>query len=851
MRKYGHKNKFIFLLNVLLIACFLTTVPSSRSYALFDIGFETLPYTDESKKPKDKKCDLSAEEDKAIERKWWETPLQTVLDASVAVGNTVFTSVAGGAEKLMIVGMSLWLALFTLKIVGGLQESDPMENLTKIGGMMLKVGIAAALLNHRDFFFEYFIASVIQAGTGFVNTDALASEGGTAPPEIQMVGGGLDSVASALKTMADAIHDEIARVIGKANYLGCIGDIHKFSFAVGSVTFADPKVWLSSCVISFGAYCFMFLFPYFLLEACVRMGIMAAMCPLFIVAWVFPSTVDFAKKGWNMLLHITFTFMMIKIIVVIATKMMMGGSGLENIGMGDDEKKLAVCTFRWGYLGKKDVCEDVKVGETNGMFIYIACIVYGWLLLQKGNELAGYFSNATFSADSSWKATNAAAHMVQGAGHKAAKVTSKAAGAAVNRFKTHKDRAAARTYEKDQKAREEAAKGGKPYTPTKKELKKVDKAKKRLQKRGALSKDGKENGEVMSKLLENGKARTAMRQFERLHNATIGKLADKSNNKFIKKAFGSHNRYENMGEGYEERSDSQLQTLESVGIGARSVASSGSSSASTANTSASTASTSNTMNNVSNSNAGSGSTGGGASSKPVTGASVSKMADQVAFRSKGNANYYQATSEQAAAAQRINDVKRNALQNAGIRRDNVRAKEVQNAAVAQYLKTSAGQQDAKTLQDAMNSADRHERRGQSANTNGSSSNQSGSDQGSSANQSREFQDNAAQQRRAQTLTAVADQYEKNIENHQYADTPEGNAQKTYDQLRSEQIRQTAEIAQKRAMNPNFDNTQEGREANKEMQNTVDTLTQIRGEYNVNDDLLTAAWQTVEKGDSKK
>ena len=148
MKKYKYKKKAIFLLHMLLISCFLSVVPVSQ---IFAAGFETIKFTP------DDECNLAEEVGKAIDDKWWETPLDSVLNASVAVGNTVFASVATGAEQLMFVGMGLWLALFTLKIVGGMQESDPLENLTKIGGMMLKVGIASALLHNRDFFFEYFI----------------------------------------------------------------------------------------------------------------------------------------------------------------------------------------------------------------------------------------------------------------------------------------------------------------------------------------------------------------------------------------------------------------------------------------------------------------------------------------------------------------------------------------------------------------------------------------------------------------------------------------------------------------------------------------------------------------------
>lgn len=240
----------------------------------------------------------------------------------------------------MIVGGMLWLAIFTLKIVGSMVESDPMENFTKIGGMMLKIGIAAIFLN-GPYFFDKVVATVVQTGAGFVDTSAIASAagGGITPGEIN-VSGGLMAVKETLMKMADDTHQLIGDVIGRGRFLGCIGDIHKLSLSVaGDVTFPDPKVWMSSCVIVLGAYAFLFLFPFYLIEACVRLGIVVALGPLFVVAWVFDVTRDFTKKGLNALLHVAFTFMMIKIIIVVATKLLMGGSGLDKLQTGSDDEK--------------------------------------------------------------------------------------------------------------------------------------------------------------------------------------------------------------------------------------------------------------------------------------------------------------------------------------------------------------------------------------------------------------------------------------------------------------------------------------------------------------------------------
>ena len=532
MKKYN-KNKVIFLSHMFLMAFFLIVVPLTPVWA----GFETLPFTPLNKG----NCSLLTEVEAAIEKKWWEKPLDSVLTASVQVGNSVFDSVALGAEKLMFVGMGLWLALFTLKVVGSMTESDPMENMTKIGGMMLKVGIASALLRHRDFFFEYFIATVVQAGAGFVHTDVLTKIGGTrTPPEIQMSGGGPDSVAAALKEMANGIHESVADVKGRANFLQCIGKIHQLSLGpikLGPIQ--DPKVWASGCAMWMGAQVFMFAFPFFLIDACFRLGVVAALSPLFIISWVFPATKGLAGKGWAALLNLAFTFMIIKITMVISVKLLMGGTGLDEMTDDDTSKKKFVCIYRWFSMGGTDVCADQEETDTNGLFVYLVCVVYGLMLLKNGSQLAGFFSGANFSDENAFQAFKGAGAITG----RAVKDSVSLAGAAKDRVQLHKDRKAARTYEKDQRAREAAKNGGPAYNPSDSQRRKVEKAKKRLQSQrvGALGKDGKENGDAMAKLLENGKARTALRL------ATLG-LAGK-----------------NYGSSYTERSSAELQDLKSVG----------------------------------------------------------------------------------------------------------------------------------------------------------------------------------------------------------------------------------------------------------------------------------------------
>ena len=329
--------------------------------------------------------------------KWWQSPMKAVVSASVGVGESTFKSVASGATKLMLVGAGLWLAVFTLKVVGGFIESDPMENLTKIGGMMLRVGIAAGLLAKPSYFFEYFFAPIIQIGAGFVGQ----STGG---------GSGLNGAADALMGLADGAHLTAANIKATGTFVKCLAYIHKLSFPmVGDVaTLPDPGVFFGGCLMHFGGWALIAVFPFFLIDACFRMGVVAALCPLFIVSWVFQSTRSFAMKGMNAVMNVAFTFMMINIAMKMVNSLMTNVNGVK---AGDGNKKQVVCNFRMVNFADSDPCGGSAsfTGGLVAVFAVCVCVVYGLLLLKEAaDKLAGYFSGAGFSNDTAFQAAKGA-----------------------------------------------------------------------------------------------------------------------------------------------------------------------------------------------------------------------------------------------------------------------------------------------------------------------------------------------------------------------------------------------------------------------------------------------------------
>lgn len=491
-RKQGFLKRILFAFALALCA---TVVLSGRPVQAGE-SFSLDAYTPQEWESDPQECDEASDMAEML-RKWWQAPMQAVLKASVSVGNTTFSKVSGGALRLLTTGSLLWLALLILKVVGSMTESDPMEWMTQVGGMMIKVGFAAALLKNRDYFFSYFFSSVIQAGAGFVDA------GG-----VSFGKGGLSEASSAIMGIANSIHESIGKLTGKGSFLSCMAKIHIIDFDLLSKPwgpFVDPGAWSAGCMIRACGWFMMAAFPFYLMDACFRMGVTAALCPLFIVAWVFKSTRDFTQKGFNALLNVAFMFMIMKIVALITTNMLMSAAGVQGLSKGNAADY--VCKFRWIYISKDGVSDPCNGKPKDFLMplVLFVCLIYSLMLMTKVEQIANHFSGASFSNDAFFQAAKSVGRGMNNA------VTMGVGGAfaAKDRMDLHKDRAAARTVEKDRQAREKANAAGRTYTPSPKEAKKVEAARQRLKRAGAIRADGSET-QRYADLLKNGKARTAM-----------------------------------------------------------------------------------------------------------------------------------------------------------------------------------------------------------------------------------------------------------------------------------------------------------------------------------------------------
>lgn len=419
---------------------------------------------------------------------WWKEPFRVVSEATINVGETTFNTVAPGAVKLMTVGFLLWLVIFMMKNLSSLKEVDPMEMLTKVGGMMFKTGFAYCMLIDSSFFFGTFVSPITATAAGFVGIDSGA-------------GGGLQSVVSPLEALMQDMHDTISHGIGVGQYAMCLAWWQKFPWPFEDLLVVEDlwdgypefEVLASGCIVYIGCWILLLVFPFFLFDAMFRLGVTGALCPLFIVAWVFPITVDFAKKGLNSVLNVAFLFVCLKIILDLDVELILGASGMREELDGQQRD----------FMG--------AIIEGNNLIVAFVCVFYAILFTLQAGVLANYFSDTNFDNNTAWQATQYAGQTVG----KTAKAGGELAGWGGRKIRQGVDRAAARTVERGRQAREK--------DPTAKPTFREKAAARYLRKRGFMDSKGRYK-EGMEGLLTNGVRRAAKRVTYR----GLGKAMDKT-----------------------------------------------------------------------------------------------------------------------------------------------------------------------------------------------------------------------------------------------------------------------------------------------------------------------------------
>lgn len=152
---------------------------------------------------------------------------------------------------------------------------------------------------------------------------------------------------------------------------------------IGFTEFLDHMNMIIPGILIFIAFFINYvMFPFKLLDTFVRLAFVLMLTPLWIILWVFPATVQYTKKAWEMFLSCCLAMISLSVIVALVLQIM--NNSIQPDGVSEQLFIELGC-------GKTDhALEKVETGG-RALFILLAFGFMSWSILGTANALAGTF----------------------------------------------------------------------------------------------------------------------------------------------------------------------------------------------------------------------------------------------------------------------------------------------------------------------------------------------------------------------------------------------------------------------------------------------------------------------------
>ena len=129
-----------------------------------------------------------------------------------------------------------------------------------------------------------------------------------------------DQIRASLECMIKGLYSESAYSLAVAAYMIC----HSFNLdGNGHLWWPNWGTLLSGIAIWFVGFIIIVMFAFKIMDATVRMGVLCALLPLLLVAWVFPVSAEYTKQGAKIMLQVMLTYIITAIVMALVIVIMM------------------------------------------------------------------------------------------------------------------------------------------------------------------------------------------------------------------------------------------------------------------------------------------------------------------------------------------------------------------------------------------------------------------------------------------------------------------------------------------------------------------------------------------------
>ena len=256
--------------------------------------------------------------------------MRTILAAVQNVAQKSFDVLAVPLIALLGIGFALFLCYITLMIVSSpaTQKISAYINPVLIQGFC--VAVAILLLTYPSAIYELAVSPIIDTGVDFGvglsninNMDIDITAKGEKYSFNEDSNNYLSSdILKKTVGAADAFSQNMSLVpaIGRSLMCNAWNEVY---FEI----FPHIEMWINGLILYVFGMIIMFVIGFYLLDACVQLGIICALMPFLIASWAFKLTRTYSVRGWDVLLNTFFNFVMMGIIIVSVTEILIHSLG--------------------------------------------------------------------------------------------------------------------------------------------------------------------------------------------------------------------------------------------------------------------------------------------------------------------------------------------------------------------------------------------------------------------------------------------------------------------------------------------------------------------------------------------
>ena len=266
------------------------------------------------------------------------------FDVGNKIAGQVNGALTGPAGKILILGVALWTVFNVAALFSSVTDApDIMGFLTKFGGMILKAGFAWLFLEGGSNLAFHYIVNPVLATAAALSTQVLSLTNSAVNCQIDsnsILDGTInapigETVRDSLDCMIKAIASGMARSQAIAQGLRCGAffwyEVDFWFIPAPKFYIMNPIMWVFGMMFGCLFWIVGFMFPIAMLDVIFRIALLVSMLPMFIMAWVFPITVRFAKTAWEIFVHscmvFTITGLMLGMIVTMVETSWVAGAG--------------------------------------------------------------------------------------------------------------------------------------------------------------------------------------------------------------------------------------------------------------------------------------------------------------------------------------------------------------------------------------------------------------------------------------------------------------------------------------------------------------------------------------------